>query len=277
MLAPSRHVTTFKRLGELTLAYDDEVSPEARERLEQFVIAYLRDRFERDAYLVRRVVFCPNCREPVPDRSVTLLRERGIDSRDCDRCGRRVSLVERPEAAAAAHESVPAVAEMARAADEGQDRAAAVPVIEGKKETSDYDMFFCYKKVESANVLSIYERLKERGILAWIDRYNLRAGDNWVDELARRIRGGTIKTIAVFCGRGGKTGWQGLELDEICVILAQGKYRVVPVMLPNCPTSLTLPPFLPGLHRVDFRQVDLDPFEQLVAGIGIERPGRGRR
>ena len=69
-----------------------------------------------------------------------------------------------------------AVAEMNRSADERRDRSAAALRLKGKIETGDYDVFLCHNSRDKEQVMAIGERLKERGILPWLDVWEIRPG-----------------------------------------------------------------------------------------------------
>ncbi len=49
-------------------------------------------------------------------------------------------------------------------------------IIKGKIESGDYDVFMCHNSKDKPEVKVIGERLKEHGILPWLDESELRAG-----------------------------------------------------------------------------------------------------
>ena len=86
----------------------------------------------------------------------------------------------------------------------------------------------------------------------------------------------TIKTVAVFVGPKGPGPWQDLELMAFLNKFAKRKCRVIPVILAERRGNPRLPELLTLVQRVDFRESEPDPFEQLVYGITGERGALGR-
>ena len=86
--------------GRLVIFYDTEEiqSPtdETRFHFEEFVLAHVHQRALKDTVELVRFFVCANCSNPVPDRYVQLLHDRGIKTFDCP-CGFQVSLAEPKE------------------------------------------------------------------------------------------------------------------------------------------------------------------------------------
>ena len=162
-----------------------------------------------------------------------------------------------------------AIPEMARTADAGREREPAASILQGKIETSDFDVFLCYNSEDKLAVKEIGERLRERGILPWLDEWELQPGLPWQRLLEQQI--GQIKSAAVFVGKGGIGPWQRQELDAFLREFAHRRCPVIPVLLPDAPTEPKLPIFLRGMTWVDFRKDDPEPMEQLIWGITGER------
>jgi hypothetical protein len=118
-------------------------------------------------------------------------------------------------------------------------------------------------------VKQIGELLKERGILPWLDEWELRPGLPWQRLLEQQI--GQIKSATVFIGQSGIGPWQQLELEAFLCEFVRRSCPVIPVLLTNAPREPELPVFLGGMTWVDFRKRDPDPMEQLIWGITGER------
>ena len=116
------------------------------------------------------------------------------------------------------------------------------------------------------------ERLKERGILPWLDAWEIRPGTRWQQELQRQIR--SVRSAAVFIGPRGSGPWQELEVESLLGQIAKRNRPIIPVILPGREGRPRLPGFLDVRHIVDMRQPDPDPFEQLVWGITGERSAK---
>jgi TIR domain len=164
------------------------------------------------------------------------------------------------------------VTEMNRSADRARDRSAAALRLKGKMETSDYDVFLCHNSRDKKQVIAIGERLKERGLLPWLDIWEIRPGTRWQKELARHLK--TVRSAAVFIGSKGPGPWQELEAEALLGEIAKRNRPIIPVILEGRQGRPRLPAFLDMWHVVDMRQPDPDPFDQLVWGITGDRPGR---
>ncbi|HEV2765649.1 MAG TPA: TIR domain-containing protein, partial [Pyrinomonadaceae bacterium] len=257
--------------GELTLFFD-AASGETRLQFEDYVAAHLRRRALPESVRLRRVVACGACPVVFTDEQVRLCREHGKNDIKCPVCGTANAL---PGEAEEKVESAPlsarseAVAEMDRAADEKRDLAAAAMVLQGKIQSEDFDVFLCHNSQDKPAVKEIGERLKERGILPWLDVWELRPGLPWQEALERQIE--KIKSAAVFVGPGGTGPWQNQELRAFLSEFVERKVPVIPVLLPGCDETPKLPVFLRAMTWVDFRKQEADPLRQLVWGITGEK------
>ena len=70
--------------------------------------------------------------------------------------------------------------------------------LKGKIKTGDFDVFLCHNSKDREQVMAIGDRLRERGVLPWLDVWEIRPGVRWQKELRRVIR--SVKTAAVFIG-----------------------------------------------------------------------------
>jgi len=128
-----------------------------------------------------------------------------------------------------------------------------------------YDVFLCYKNEDRPAVKSIGNQLKDWGIAPWLDMWDILPGRPWQREVEKQIK--TIPSAAVFVGQIGIGPWQQLEIEAFLREFVNRGCPVIPVMLPNAPDTPELPPFLSGMHWVDFRRSDPDPLEHLLLGI----------
>jgi hypothetical protein len=158
---------------------------------------------------------------------------------------------------------------MDREADESRNRETAAMILKGKIESGDYDVFLSYNRKDASDVRAIGERLKERGILPWMDEGELQPGKPWQPELEKLIK--TIKSAAVFVGPDGIGPWQDMELQALLRQFVKRSCAVIPVILPGCADKPELPSFLEGMTWVDFRKLEPDPVKRLVWGITGEK------
>ncbi len=132
-----------------------------------------------------------------------------------------------------------AVTEMDRAADIQREREAAASVLQGKIETHDFDVFLCYNGEDRLAVKKVGERLKERGILPWLDEWELQPGLPWQRLLEQQIA--KIKSAAVFVGKKGIGPWQRQELEAFLREFVVRNCPVIPVILAEAPKEPELP------------------------------------
>jgi small GTP-binding protein len=253
--------------GELTLFFDDAASEQTRFHFEEYIHEHLRRRALPETVHRRRVFVCSECATPVSDVAAKRRRERGFDWIACNVCDARISLLDREERLTTVPRS--AILEMDLNADAQRERAAAASVLEGKIATKDFDVFLCHNEADKAEVKEIGERLKERGILPWLDEWELPPGQPWQRLLEEQIP--QIKSAAVFVGAEGIGPWQRQELDAFLREFARRGCPVIPIVLPTATKQPKLPLFLEGMTWVDFRRPDPDPMERLVWGITKER------
>jgi GTPase SAR1 family protein len=252
--------------GELAVLYDERAGEAVRIQFETYVAEHLQLRAIPGTVARRRVRVCANCGYVLPDDLVQRRLARGASTVGCPDCEARViSLVdEEPPVPAAA-----AVAEMNRSADEGRDQGVAATRLKGKIETRDYDVFLCYNSRDRQQVVAIGERLKERGVLPWLDIWDMRPGARWQRELRRKLR--SIRAAAVFVGPRGTGPWQEEEVEALLQQIRRRNRPVIPVIMEGREGNPRLPAFLDLRHAVDMRQREPDPFEQLIWGITGEK------
>ncbi len=253
--------------GEFTLFFDPVASEETRFQFEEYVYTHLLRRALPQSIERRRIFVCPECATALTDRQVQLRRGRGFNWLGCPVCDTRIWLLDREERLLAVPRS--AVPEMDRAADVGRERDAAVSVIQGKIETDDFDVFLCHNSEDKPAVKEIGGHLKERGILPWLDEWELRPGLPWQRLLEKQIP--QIKSAVVFVGESSIGPWQNMELEAFLRQFVKRGCPVIPIILPDCKETPELPIFLGGMTWVDFRKDDPDPMGQLIWGITGER------
>lgn len=162
-----------------------------------------------------------------------------------------------------------AVSALDRATDAVRERDTAASILSGKIATGDFDVFLCYNSEDKPVVKEIGRRLRERGILPWLDEWELRPGFPWQRLLEHQI--GQIKSAAVFVGKEGIGPWQQVELEAFLREFVSRGCPVIPVLLPGAPKKPRLPVFLRGMTWVDLRNKDPAAMEQLIWGITGER------
>ena len=268
--------------GEFALFYGETAGPVVRAQFETYVHDYLQLRALPGSVTLRRIVVCLSCGYTLDDQLVRRRLERGVDTIRCPDCEQNVIPLVDAEllasvGSAMADTAMPVmkpadavVAAMNRNADFLRDQNVAATQLQGKIETHDFDVFLCYNSKDRAQVTEVGKRLKERGILPWLDTWEIPPGTRWVPELRKQIK--SVKSAAVFIGPSGPGPWQEIEVETILSEFAKRRRPVIPVVLPGRQGKPRLPDFLNLWQMVDMRAQHPDPFEQLVWGITGQKP-----
>ncbi|QDT25137.1 Chaperone protein HtpG [Gimesia panareensis] len=143
--------------------------------------------------------------------------------------------------------------------------AAVTGIVEEKTQRSAYDVFLCHNTNDKTEVRRIGIYLRSRGILPWLDDWELRPGIPWQDELQKHIE--KIPSAAVFVGDSEVGPWQNIELNAFIKEFIDRKCPVIPVLLRSCRREPKLPVFLNTMKQVDFRKRRPDPISMLIWGI----------
>ena len=133
-----------------------------------------------------------------------------------------------------------------------------------------FDVFLCHNSQDKPKVEQIGQELKKWGLTPWLDKWELRPGLSWQEQLEKQIE--EIGCAAVFVGSSGLGPWQTQELYAFLREFARRKCPVIPVLLSSAPKQPKLPILLKGNHWVDFRQQKEEAMGQLIWGITGIRP-----
>ena len=261
--------------GELTLFFDSMASEETRFQFEEFVYAHLQRRALPESIHRRRIFVCSGCGFVITNQLVRLRAERGFNWVDCPVCQRHISLLDREERLAVV--PLATVLEMDRAADAERERETKASVLQGKIATNDFDVFIAYNNVDKLVVKQIAERLKERGILPWLDEWNLPPGRMAQQEIERILP--NIKAVAIFVGPSGIGPWENVEMHAAITQFVKRKLPVITALLPGVATEPDLPLFLKEFKWVWFTGGIDEPkaLDDLEWGITGENPQKSKR
>jgi TIR domain len=135
-----------------------------------------------------------------------------------------------------------------------------------------YHVFLSHNSVDKPWVNRLKDALEGRGLKVWLDQYEIRPGDLFVDALEKGLE--SSRTVALIISpEGMQSGWVDEEYNR-AIGLAQDKnekIRLIPVIL----RTTKLPGFLSGRNWVDF--TDESSFdgslEKLIWGITGKKPG----
>lgn len=144
------------------------------------------------------------------------------------------------------------------------------PELVWKRRSGRFDVFLCHHSPDKPLVIPIGQQLMAKGLLPWLDIWELQPGKPWQPELEKQIS--SIASAAIFVGATGIGPWQREELCGFIQEFVDRGVPVIPVLLPSVSAVPVLPVFLRNRTWVDFRLTEPDPFEQLVWGITGRRP-----
>ena len=133
-----------------------------------------------------------------------------------------------------------------------------------------FDVFASYNRQDKSEVLRIAEGLERRGIIAWVDEWDISPGQSWQKLIQEQMA--QVKSAAVFVGQNGIGPWQNEEIEALLQQFRERGCMVIPVLLPSAPSNPEIPLFLGNRRYVDFRQTDPNPLDLLIAGIKGESP-----
>jgi hypothetical protein len=208
-----------------------------------------------------RIYQCPHGDPPVPAHFVELRRSRGETTVICPGCGQHLPMDDLAEESTRPDERVEA---MDRNAADQQRRQQRLTVLSERTSQSRYHVFLCHNSRDKPAVRELARRLRDEGVLAWLDEDNILAGDQPVPSMDELL--GTVPAVAVTIGRHSLGRWQKQEYYAFLHRFVEQRENggepllLIPVLLPGAPDPGKLPPFLRTFHRVDFRQGGLgDP------------------
>ena len=253
--------------GAFQVGYSEDVADVVRFQFERFVLTHLERRATPDTIRRVRLYRCPDCGSPFGAQQVEAAVSRERTSLICPVDETRVPMEGSYDALSQAQETV--AREMDASADAARSIAAASSVILGKQETTDFDVFLCHNTADKPAIRLIARRLREHGILAWLDENELRPGRDWQEELEQQIS--NIRAAAVFVGPSGIGPWQNRELRAFLNEFAERGCPVIPVLLPEA-TAPALPVFLRGMTWVDLGAQDDTGIQRLIWGITGRKP-----
>jgi hypothetical protein len=143
-------------------------------------------------------------------------------------------------------------------------------LLDAKRAEGRFDVFLCHNGADKPAVRAIARALRARGLLPWLDEWELPPGQPWQPLLEQQIE--HIGSAAVFVGLAGVGPWQEQEIYGFLREFVARRAPVIPVLLDNAPSAPDLPVFLRAMTYVDFRLREPDPMQRLEWGVTGVRP-----
>lgn len=289
-------------LGKISIFYNEDATEDMQSQFEAYIFAHLRRHSLPDSIKKEILINCDKCGDPIPSNSIRKRIEKSINWISCPTCDNKLDLL-LPDKGKSIREANKVLI-MDNAADKMIENAAAVSIIDGKIATSDYDVFLCYNSKDRSHAEKIAKMLKERGILPWLDIWELQPGKPWQNALEDIIN--SVKSAAVLIGNQPLTldqkrelsyiqieiknrkerqyayerlmdkfkklnlaigPWQSLEIEACLRQFIKRDCPVIPVILSEVEGDPQFPLFLEGMSVVDFRTNNSNPLERLIWGI----------
>ncbi len=123
-----------------------------------------------------------------------------------------------------------------------------------------YDIFLSYSTEDLPRVRSLAERLQQRGLQVWFDKWEIKAGDTLVIAIERGLES---SQRLVLCLSAAALGSRWVSLERTTAMFrdpANEERRFIPLLLEDC----DLPDSLRSKKYVDFRDESDEAFEELV-------------
>jgi formylglycine-generating enzyme required for sulfatase activity len=129
-------------------------------------------------------------------------------------------------------------------------------------------VFISYAREDQAFVLALAERLRDRGVQVWLDRWNLSPGETWVREIDNALAGCACCVVVL----SPDSARSDVVLAEYNAALEDGK-RVVPLLYRACRVPFRLRP----LQRVECRgrgAEDEGLLREMLDALGVAAAAR---
>ncbi len=245
--------------GRLTVFFDAEASKATKLTFLRYVNRQLMGMAFRGSVRRERVFQCA-CGYVIPADAVEKRRLRGETTAICPDCGRHPPLDDLAEQSARSDDEVEREIERS---DEERERQRRLAVLPERERAREFHVFVCHNSRDKPEVRRLCARLREQGVLPWLDEEGLLAGDQFVPELERAIE--AAPSVAICFGPQGMGRWQKQEYYALVQKFVEQRagagrrFRVIPVLLPGAPPDPGLPPFLRGCQWVDLRRGGDEP------------------
>jgi CheY-like chemotaxis protein len=125
-------------------------------------------------------------------------------------------------------------------------------------------VFIAHAHEDSSEAIAIYDGLRAAGVQPWLDKLDLRPGDEWAREIPRQIKTSDAVVVCLSATTQNKRGYVQKEfrlaLDEV-ERLPPGRIFIIPVRLDN----IQVPEEFAAYHYVDYTAADL--IRQIVTSL----------
>jgi GTPase SAR1 family protein len=262
-------------LGRLTVFFDAETSSDTKKLFLRYVDRQLNELALKDSLQRERIYQCssPKCNRRQVSRDVI---EDALAAKDtyvfCQRCGTKLFLDDLVEESTRSDERVE---EVVMQSQEEQEKQQRLVTVDEREKSEQFDVFLSHNSKDEPEVRDLAKRLRAEGLLPWLDKERILAGDQFVPELEPAMQ--VIPVALVLIGPNSQGRWQAQEYYVLLQRFVEHRKQsgtkrliLIPVLLPGAPEEPEVPPFLGTFNRVDFRERgfdDRDEFRRLLRGI----------
>jgi len=248
-------------LARLVVFFGESVSRETKLLFLRYLNKHLEKRVFSGSLKCTRIYQCP-CKYVIPDDAIAQRIARGETTVLCGVCGRHKPIDDLAEQSTQYDENVEKQQGVTYDELERQKRLA---VVEERELRANFHVFLCHNSKDKPEVRLLADRLRQQGILSWIDEQGMLAGP-FVPQLEEVIEG--IPAVLIVVGPNSFGPWQRQEYyafyQRYVEQTKDRSFKIIPVLLPGVSSVPELPTFMRGLNWVDFRQVNgLENKEQM--------------
>lgn len=249
------------RKSKIRLSFGKQVPNEIHERWTSRIVPYsfhLMGEHGAEAYLVK---FGRNIGE---DKLVNLARKAETEgyldlANGFWKKAHLIHLASHNSTGTKPHSSVKAKTKTAQSVDHYNER----PI--------QFDVFLCHNSSDKPMVRHLAEQLHRRGLVVWLDEWELIPGRPWQEALEEIIQ--TVMAAAVLVGPDGIGPWQDREMRGFLSEFVRRNLPVIPVLLPGASDKPELPIFLKEFTWVDLRAgISENALDRLQWGITGKKP-----
>ena len=134
-----------------------------------------------------------------------------------------------------------------------------------------FHVFLSHNSKDKPTVRQLGLALKGRGLHVWLDEWELVPGRPWQEALEDIIK--ATGAAAILVGADGLGPWEIPEMRACLMEFVERKLPVIPILLPDAPSTPDLPLFLKLFTWVDMRGgMTKDALDRIEWGITGRNP-----
>ena len=261
--------------GRLTIFFDADTDRAMRGLFLEYVEQQLEALAIQGSVQRERLYVCNDkSHKPyrIPPQVVTLALESGRRRIRCSICDTVFPLDDLQEPTARFDARIQ---EMNLQSQEEGERQQRLVTLDEREKSLQFDVFLSHNSKDARDTARLAKVLRDEGLLPWLDLEQILPGDQFAPALERILE--EVPVGLVLVGPHSLGRWQKQEyyvllqrFVEYRQQLGKKRLRLIPVLLPGAPEDSNLPPFLRGIHRVDFRDDGFnnsDEMRRLLKGI----------